>query len=586
MANNIFPSVNGAQIVIPGVYGSVTSSVQFTQSTGNGPLVFIAQSYGVEPNTPTLFTDPQSLTQAMRGAPSAQYVPFFFNPSSEMSGATQVYLINVSPSLQSTASIIGTLTAGDITLTSANYGSPSNLLYYSLSQGSIQGYSLTITDKYSGQTVSGDNLGYPFGITYTGTATGVTYQVDNTSPYPTFVLTSSNQGESFSFVLNPESFPTITSLVNTINGLGMYSAYVLSSSAGLTPANVLDISSGPVTVGTNGTYTYVPAFIGDVVAWVNNFAQGLVTASPTNSGPYFQAYALTLDSNVQFTGASNGVPTSTNYADALQSALTIPASVVFIDNNEQSIVSLALAHVQAAASTGTSLPRRYVTGPSLGASVSTALQLAASLNTSYATVAYPGGYSAVSGVNTLYSSLTTAAMYAGMMAGNVPRIPLTNKTINYTALETNLSVSQIESLQSGGVMCAYLPASTKLPTIATDVTTWLNSDNPSYIYNQQVALSTALLENLISNLQSFVGSDVVSTNITGGQIRNRILRAINRVTGTIVSPGYPVNVSLSYNQLTESWSVKVGVVLLAQTRYIILSISLNPQSSQVTASVT
>ena len=585
---NIFPSVNGQQIILPGVYGSVTGQTNFpTGTVGNGPLVFVAQSYGVEPNTPTLFTDPNSLIAAMRGAPSANFVPFIFNPSSQLSGASQVYLINVSPSSQSTASIAGTQSAGSITLTSANYGSPSNLLTYSLTSGAIAGYSLTVTDKYSGATVTGNNLGVPFGITYTGTAaSGVTYEVQNTTPYPTFVLTSSNAGESYSFVLNPETFPTITTLINTINGLGPYAAYGVSSSFGAMAANLLDITSAAVTIPVGGTsYAYVTAYIADTATWVNTFASNLVTATATSAGPYLQPYTLTLASNVAFTGASNGTPTSTNYSAALEKALNIQCASVFIDSNEADIVALGAAHVEAAAAAGTSQPRRYVTGPALGATDSVVQELAASLNSQYATVAYPGGYSAINGTSQLYSSLTTAAMVAGMMAGNPPSVPLTNKELAYTALETNLSTTSIGTLQQSGVLVAYLPIATKVPTLATDVTTWLNSANPSYIYNQQVALGINVLTNLLAGLQQFIGGTVVSTTITGGQIKNRIQRIINRLTGQVVSPGYPVLITLTYAQATGTWSASIGVVLLNQTRYIFLNIALSPQSSTLTGSI-
>lgn len=579
---SIFPVVNGQTIVLPGVYGSVVGNSTYSPNAGgNDPLIFVAQSYGVQPQTPVLFTDPNSLISAMRGSPSAQFVPFFFNPSSQLNGASQIYLINVSPSTQSTATIFGTASAGNITLTSTNYGSPSNLLYYTLTEGNSGGYTLSITDKYSGATVTGNNLGIPFALGYQGTATsGVTYQVElpTGAQYPSFILTSPNPGESVTFTLSPDTFPTVTSLINAINGIGPYVAYGVSSSAGQTPANLLDITSGQVTIPTGGTsFVYVTAYIADLTTWVNDFS-GLATATPTTPYPYYQPYSLTLETNVAFTGASNGVPTSSDYAQALQTALNYSASVIFIDSNEPSIVALGVQHVQTAATTGVSLPRRYVTGPALGATTAQALALASSCNNPHTTVAYPGGVSAINGTPTLYSSLTTAAMIAGAMQGNPPATPLTNKALAYTSLEVNLTTSAIEELQSGGVLVAYLPPTVKVPTLATDVTTWLNSNNPFYIYNQQVALGDALLSNLLTNLKSFIGQPVQNTAITGGLIRNRILRVLNSLTGTIVAPGNPPSIAVSYNSTLQAWTVQVGTVLLGQTRYILLNVTLSPQT--------
>jgi len=125
---------------------------------------------------------------------------------------------------------------------------------------------------------------------------------------------------------------------------------------------------------------------------------------------------------------------------------------------------------------------------------------------------------------------------------------------------------------------AYLPPTVKVPTLATDVTTWLNSNNPFYIYNQQVALGDALLSSLLTNLKSFIGQPVQNTAITGGLIRNRILRVLNSLTGTIVAPGNPPSIAVSYNSTLQAWTVQVGTVLLGQTRYILLNVTLSPQT--------
>lgn len=131
-------NVGGQTVIIPGVY--VSTSVTPVVPSGllpTGPLVFVAFSYGGVPFTPINFTSAQGLQTAMRGAPSSDLVPFMFNPSSELNGTSFVTLINVGLNAQSSATIVSSGNTGVITMTSADYGTPSNEITYSISLGSI-----------------------------------------------------------------------------------------------------------------------------------------------------------------------------------------------------------------------------------------------------------------------------------------------------------------------------------------------------------------------------------------------------------------------------------------------------------------
>ena len=585
---------NGQELVIPGVYGSVfTTAGNVSNPSGNLPLIFIAAGYGGVPQTAYSFFTQNDLSNAMRGAPSAAFAPFFYNPSSGVSGANQVIYINVSPSTQSSTVISGTLTGGPdislLTLTSTNYGSPSNLLSYSISTGTVSpGYNLTLTDAYANTENTGYNLGVPFGLAYIGTAaSGVTFSVENTTPYPTFSLSSPNSGESFSYILTPENFPTVTSLVNAINGTGFYSAYTISSTNGAMPANQLDIvSSVSLPSPVSGAYNFVSvtAMLNDLAYYVNTYATPYATATVETGVTSVSTIKYSTLSG-QFSGATNGVPTSSDYSSALDIALTIPASVVFLDSNAADIVALGVAHARSASQPSISMPRRFVTGPVTGTTISQVLSLSASYNSKETTVAYPGGYapSPTSGASTLYSSLYTAAFYAGMMAGNPPATPLTNKPVNFTAPEVSLDVSQINELQMGGVMPIYLPSSTNIPTIASDMTSWQNDSNPYNIFNQQVALSQALLIQLINTYQPFIGTVVISAKTTGAAIISRGQRLLRSLFGTIVSPQTTPVITATYNPVSESWAVSVTAALVGQTRFITIALNLTPLNISVSS---
>src|SRR6267378_2431921 len=136
-------TVNGQLVIVPGVYVNDIITPSVPSGVPTGPLLFVAAGYGGVPFVATNYTDASSLKQAMRGAPSIDFVDFFFNPTplGVANGTSLVTYINVSPNTRSTATISssGTPSSGVIQLTSVDYGTPSNLLQYSMQNGSVAG---------------------------------------------------------------------------------------------------------------------------------------------------------------------------------------------------------------------------------------------------------------------------------------------------------------------------------------------------------------------------------------------------------------------------------------------------------------
>lgn len=568
-------------LVLPGVYSAQTSQAPVSPGTNiQNPLIFIAYGFGGAPYTPISTTSASQLKQVMRGAPSASFADFLYNGGSSLSGASTVIYINASASTQSTSVITSTGAADLITLTSANYGIPSNLMSFSVAAGSVSpGINLTLSDGYAQSTITGTNLGVPFQLTYTGTApSGVTYTVTATD----FELNSPNAGESY--VLPLSSFPTVTSLVNYINATGFYAASIISGTAGQLTTTSLDFVTAvalPVPVVSAGitTYTYVnvSALLGDVVYWVNNFASGYASAVLTSTAVPNVPVAYQIVPNTLFSGATTVIPTATDYATSLSAALSIPASIVFLDNNANNIQVLGSQHAAQASLPVNGMYRRFFTGLNTGATPAAAESLALQLNSATTTLVFNEiqRVSSTTNLPTLYSALYTAAAVAGMSQGNPAYVPMTNKTLNATGVGTNLDIPTINALQQAGVMVVNLSRATGLPVVISDLTTWNNDDNPTNVYNQQVAISQQLNLNLIQAFDPFVGQ--VTNGSEGASLLNAFKKVLNQaISLNLLISWNPSSLTAVYNPVPQSWALTGQVMFVGQTRFVTIQLNITP----------
>ena len=589
---NVSGSFMGATEILPGVYTySNVSADQLPTPPTTPPLVYIGFGYGLEPLTPTTFTSSTGLLNALRGGPASTYVPAMTNPSSELPGAGQITFISVGGNTQSSANLVNSSSTTVLTLLSDVYGVPANLYQYEVSAGSVGGINLTIFDGYTSDTAEGLNLGIPFQMAYTGTASGVTYSVTVSGGVATAFTTSSpNPGESLNIPLGSSTYPTVSSLVQYLNGTGFYVANVVSSTGGNLPSTSLDAASAlslPVS-GTSLNYVNVTSILPDIAYWVNQYS-GLATAS-IPSGVTSSPTQIPSDVPLtHFTGGSSTPPTSTDYANGFNVALTVPAWVVFADSNSAAVMALGQQHVATANTITERKFRRFVTGSSIGDSVTVTTSNARNLNSQAVTYVYPGIYqtSTSTGVQTLYSGLYTAAMIAGIMCGAPINTPLTAKTLNGTGLEVDLTTSQIQTLQNSGVLAVRLPHSTGVPTTCMDVTTWQNNNNGANIFNQQVACNFYLQLALIYGLQPYIGgiaagsgSTLVKAKQSATYLLNSEVYSESNPMGVLASWD-PSSLSLTYNGQTRTLSVSVNVVLVNQIDFINVTTNILPLTASL-----
>lgn len=607
------PDVNaqfeGQTLVLPGAYyaDSVAGAAPTTPPAAP-PLIFIGYGYGQKPLVPVTYADPADLASAIRGGPCSGYVPFLTAPSGQLPGAQQVTFINVGENTQSSLILQDSGAAGVVTLKSADYGPPSNLLQATVGAGTSVGKKLTLFDSFSDVTRVGDDLGVPFQLAYTGAASGVTLAVHTGGLAATqLVISSPNPGESQTINIGAGQYSTVEQIVEFLNGTGFFSAIVTGD--GTLPATYLDAAANvtlPVPISGVNQYVDVQAALGSVIYWVNQYAGTLATAAATSAVTgYVSSLAPANIPATSFSGATGVPPTNSDYAAALNVALTQPGWALFLDSNAPAVQALGAQHVVQASQPSAGKWRRLFTGSSVGDTVSSAVAAAQALDAENATYCYPGIWrnDPNSGVNTLYSGLYSAAAVAGLATGNPPALPLTNKQLSGNGVEAALTLSEINQLQQGGVLCiagAVPPGTPNAnanavgqtpPTIISDLTTWQADSNPEHVFNQQVACRYFTAYSLVNAMKPYVGT--VAAPVTLTQVRNAVKKTLNALIyttgGTGVLASWDANsLQLVYNGSTQTLAISVSVMVVGQNRFITIFVPIQPlnltlTSSQITA---
>lgn len=589
---------NGAYIGLPGAY--YADNVQAASPNGpptTPPLIFIGYGWGPKPKTAVTFTNPLNLTSALRGAPASAFIPFLTNPSPQYNGAQLVTFIDASTNTQSSAALTASGANGVQTLlTSTLYGPPSNQLTAQVTNGSVAGLKLTLSDNYGGAQLVGDNLTVPFQLSYSGAvASGVaSYSVTS----GTFTVSGNSVADTFTIPTGSGQYSTVAQLVNYLNGTGYYFAQALSSTGGQLPSNLLSPVSNvslAAPVSGNLQYTNVRAYLQDINFWVNQFASSLAIATVSGTAVDNAGYLPVTGSTPTFFSGARGVPpTLGDYASALNVALGTPGWTVFCDSNVSGVASLMAAHCQIASSAPYGMWRRGFTGSSIGDSVSTTTVNAIGLDALQMVYAYPGIYrvNPNTGQNQLYGGLYAAAAAAGIATGNIVALPLTNKALNATGVEgvnagSQLTQSQIVSLQNAGVMVVNLPQTTGIPTIVSDVTTWQVDNNVENTSTQQVACRYWLAYTMIAALQPYVGT--IASPIAEVAIANAVKQALNALiyvggsSNGVLASWNKGSLLITYTGTNQLASVTFNATLVGQNRYITCYATIAPLNFTITA---
>jgi hypothetical protein len=583
--NNV--QFDGQTLIVPGAYyNDNVTAFQVSAPALVPPVVWVVYSYGGVPLTPVTLDTAQDVLNFLRGAPASAMVPFMFSPSSELNGASQVTLIPVGENTQSSITLSDSVPTAVLETFSANYGLPSNLLQIEVSSGSVGGHLITLFDGYSNSTIQADNLGLPMQVAYTGTSTGVTYTITQTDGAAvSFTTTGGHSGENLSIPLGVSGYSTVTELAEYLQGTGFYTAQVTTNGTnGNLLTSLLDAAAAvalPAPLTGVAQLVGVTATLTDIKFWMDNQASSYVSGTTllVPSAPAVTPVNIPL---THFTGGTSVPPILTDYANGLNVALGIPGWVVIADQNITGLPALLAQHAQTASSITQRRWRRAVSGSNIGDSISTVSTMARDLNAKEMTYVYPGMFrnDPNTGVNTLYGGFFVAAAVAGMMAGNPIATPLTNKTLTGNGVEFKFRVDQIDSLQQAGVMPVFVPDTTGVPTVCSDLTTWQNDNNPENVYNQQVACRQYLAYVMYGAEQPYIGQIESSFSIL-----NQKQAAIRALNGQIINATGDVGVLnswnhnslvLNYNGAQQLTSITFDCTFVGQNRFTTITAYVQP----------
>lgn len=593
-------SFNSATLILPGAYeGDAPAAVNPNPNATVPPLIVIGYSYGGKPYTPYSFSNVTDFQAFLRGGQSTEiFAPIIANPSPVWNGAQEIIYINACESTQSSTTLSASANASGAcpitTITSANYGLPSNNLQISATPVySGQGANLTLFDGYSGQVVSQANVGVPLQVEYTGTgANGQIVIADtNNDNIPDTINVFDNSVQVGSLQIGPAGYNLVSDLSNWLNGRPDFSALILGD--GSLP--LIDLDLGSYTLAPSGS-AIVTAGYGGPIYFINQYCSGLATAvkaSGADARPVKGGVVFVAVNSQNFTGATSVPPVLQDYANCFNAALNISGWAVICDTSSSAVNALGSAHVTQASSTLIGRGRRYFTGSQLGDSVSTTVQASQVLNNKFVCYCYPGisVTNPNTGVTTMYGGFMAAAAAAAIACGNDVAQPLTNQPINSPGVEFALSTSQIDQLQQAGVMPIAVTDQTNQPRFVSDFDTWQSDANPLNVFTQQIACRLWVAYTLVNAAKPFVGT--VADTLDETRILNAVKAALNAMvrtssnnTNAVLASWDSSSLQLVYTGANQTAAITVNVTLVGQNRFITIFVPVQAYSGTTTLAST
>lgn len=421
---------------------------------------------------------------------------------------------NVNPTTQATGTMANGSGAAQITLTTTRWGQAANLIKWNVVAGTSSGYTVTVADDYSGQSVSLQNLALNvFSLAYTGTAyTGVTATITDSTLTVSGTASGATSPTTI-FTVSFATYPTVQQVVNQINQQSGFQATLLDPNPNDPSSAFFDNVSNVAISSTATTFT---ANITAVVRALNAAVQPWVTAQR-------DANASTLATTgawVYASGGTTGTATTTDWQNAytaLQSAYDVlwvmpvsPTSTIWAMNQ---------AHCQYM--DGLGYKRTGIVGGAAGltpAQILANIQGLASEYTAYLANGVQGPN--LQGQTVTFAPYLAAAQLAGLASGLALNQSLTLKAVNATGLEQSFAPSVIDQLTQGGAI--VLKAVNGQYLVVKGQTT--AAINPQATVDQiqwQVVSEIAVLEyGLNQVLSAFVGQPITST--TAAQVQKAV----------------------------------------------------------------
>lgn len=561
MARNVGVNFNGKHIIHPGAWSRINASALNDSSVPDSRrIVFLGSSEGGTPNQLMWFTNPSDAREVLRSGDLLTAGELAWNPGVDGIGAGTIGFIRVQNATRAS------LTQGNMTITSKDYGAWTNQIQVKLENGTIAGSKkITVYQWKDNVTEVFDNLGTIFDIQYTGTQpyASLTITTSNGKATNLTVKVGADAGSAtpvLNYALGAGQWNDLLTLVNDINQHAGFTATVKPTGDKtnittdmLDAVNSQDIKTAPYTV---------TAMQGDIQYQINNLSKYVTVSFATGTFPTNFPFTY-------LTGGSDGtVPTSwASFYDLIRTSgaylvvpLTIDPSLQAECNNFINTQESARVYLMG------------IYGSDVNDTVDQAINRAVSLNSSRAVVTYPAIQTvAQDGSLQTLPGYMTAALVAGRIAGQPTGEPITFDYVNVAGLSQILKPADIDRLLQGGVTpLEFVRYNDRAGyRIAQGITAWQVDGNPSFREISMRIISDTLSSELAEILETkFVGGK--GTISTVALIKNEVQSFLDRKVREEVLVEYdPASVTVNLNG--ETVYVNYAVMPVGSLNYILLT---------------
>lgn len=513
-------SFNGRRVVHPGAYDVIDANSMIMSSTGSVNLpVIIGTADSGEPGVVKWFTSPEAAQKYVRGGDLHLATNIMFSPTSKGGGGCSTVGIIVANRHER-----ATLTSGDISIVSREYGEGGNNITVSLEEGSVEGSKTLTVSRWDIDALEVfEDIGHLFTVYYEGNkeVAELTITHGATAPTKLEVKVGSTQEDKtvdLAIDLSNGRYPTIGSIVQYISSIKGYRATLANGMVSALSSTILDACKD-VNIKT-------PAPVLGVKGDLNNVQSELINIRCTGEVTNIESTNLT--GGVKGTAPASWSP----YFEQLKKEFS---DMLVVLSDDISIQMEASAHIGNMEARGQK--QMLFIGGALGESVKDIKQRANSLNTSRAVCAYPGIVIKNGSIARLVPSYFTAALLAGRVCGVPHSEPITFDAVGVLGLERELIAGdpEVDELLSSGV-CTLEKVPTGGFRIAQGITTYTSDNNVLYreisVRRSADNLSSYMTRNLE---QEFIGKRGLKASILS--IRNKAIEILDRAVanGEILS---------------------------------------------------
>ena len=508
----------GRNIVLPGVYARVVAdSMTPERGVPSRALAVIATAAGGEAGGVTRITRPSQIRELLIDGVGARLVELAMMPSGEVQGANDIYFIRVGRPTRAT------LNLGDATLSAKIAGRVGNAIRArrTAAQSGLPGaWDLYLEDTLRGLTETYKDLGPVLEVQYVGSGTAPT-SVSATVSGGVVTVTLG------SYTFTSDALPTLAKLADAINATSDWTARLVGPLVGVLtadlPAQTVTLSGGRGTFALRGkAYEYALA------------NSAIATATAASGAPSALPWTF-------FSGGSEGpTPTVADWLNAFSLAERLDVHGIVVGTGDLAVLAAAAGHVMAMSDARNRKERLLYCGPDLQSSkaalMNAAKELVRGIGGSRVVVvaAEPKLVDARTGKLTVYPSYYTAAMLAGMKAGNRPEMPLTWKELAIFGLSYEYTTEDLEDLLENGVVPVHYDPGRNKYVVTQGITSYTRDANVIYRKIAGMDIADYLNKKIRLRLQRFIGR--VGDGLTIKQILNAVVGLLQE---EVRGPGNP-----------------------------------------------